>query len=177
MAKSPRVPELWLCELEGSVETWFGLEMLNLTWTATKINANWVVIKVPVTRAERSDGNHSPWERKEKSWWRWKWFGKVRQKPLPCSYITKVGQAGANVDWGGHKGSNVTFHMKTPDSIFAAKICYRLNVFGLFSPIRTQGKLEMATPKENMKRKMKTTIAQDISFSSTSKCACLWKDL
>ena len=30
------------------------------TWTATKMNANWVVIKVPVTRAERSAGNHSP---------------------------------------------------------------------------------------------------------------------
>ena len=33
--------------------------------------------------------------------------------------------------------------------------------------------LEMATPKENMKRKMKTTIVQEINLSSTSKCAFL----
>ena len=32
----------------------------------------------------------------------------------------------------------------------------------------THGKLEMATPKENMKRKMKSTIAQEIIPSSIS---------
>ena len=55
----------WFSELEDKSEKvsivlifegvgWTG------TWTATKMNANWVVIKVPVTRAERSAGNHSP---------------------------------------------------------------------------------------------------------------------
>ena len=33
----------------------------------------------------------------------------------------------------------------------------------------THGKLEMATPKENMKRKMKSTIAQEIMPSSISR--------
>ena len=42
--------------------------------------------------------------------------------------------------------------------------------FGVFfSPMSTHGKLEMATPKENMKRKMKSTIAQEIMPSSISR--------
>ena len=39
----------------------------------------------------------------------------------------------------------------------------------------THGKLEMATPKENMKRKMKSTIAQEIMPSSISRSVRLKK--
>ena len=39
----------------------------------------------------------------------------------------------------------------------------------------THGKLEMATPKENMKRKMKSTIAQEIMPSSISRSVRLEK--
>ena len=39
----------------------------------------------------------------------------------------------------------------------------------------THGKLEMATPKENMKRKMKSTIAQEIMPSSISRSVRLTK--
>ena len=52
----------WFSELEGSISR--GILLITfggyITWTARKINANWVVIKVPVTRAERSGRNHSP---------------------------------------------------------------------------------------------------------------------
>ena len=78
---------------------------------------------------------------------------------------------GANVDWRPQRSQRDFSHEKSQ-----FPFCNRSKHFGLFLPIRTQGKLEMATPKENMKRKMKTTIAQDISFSSTSNCACLWMD-
>ena len=48
--------------------------------------------------------------------------------------------------------------------------------FGVFfSPMSTHGKLEMATPKENMKRKMKSTIAQEIMPSSISRSVRLKK--
>ena len=40
----------------------------------------------------------------------------------------------------------------------------------------THGKLEMATPKENMKRKMKSTIAQEIMPSSISRSVRLTKN-
>ena len=40
----------------------------------------------------------------------------------------------------------------------------------------THGKLEMATPKENMKRKMKSTIAQEIMPSSISRSVRLKKN-
>ena len=52
----------WFSELEGNISR--GILLITfggyITWTARKINANWVVIKVPVTRAERSGRNHSP---------------------------------------------------------------------------------------------------------------------
>ena len=114
----------------------------------------------------------------------------VWQKPSTSAcycYVTKVGQVVGHVE---ATTDNVTFHMEETDSkTIMDRGCIsgwmdgvqdhhrpKITPFFSFSPMRTQGMLEMATPKENMKRKIKTTIAHEINLSSTSKCACLEKD-
>ena len=110
----------------------------------------------------------------------------VWQKPSTSAcycYVTKVGQVVGHVE---PTTDNVTFHMEETDSKTIMDLGMdgwdtkpppsQNNTVFSFSPMRTQGMLEMATPKENMKRKMKTTIAHEINLSSTSKCACLEKD-